>query len=552
VPYGSIFNALFGSWFGDFDQVGNLMRSYLGAKPIQTPNGALVGGPLVVLQGSRPNWFLHPMGLGEPISTSLLIAQNSPAIYQPTNVYSRTINAALMGDPTLTMTIVKPVSNLRVQTNAGYTARNLTWDASGDAASSGFLGYYVYRSGSPDGPFTRITSNYVTGTSYTDPLSGLGKIYYMVRAVKTETTASGTYINASTGILAGSKGPKGELAQFNYTIDHDLTVTFDRNVSSVVSAGDLLLTKVGDDDFSRTITLASYNTSTNTAKFTFSGGLLPDGNYRAFISADDVTLSGEEMTDDVVLDFYVLGADANGDRAVNLTDYNIMSANFGQSGKTFAEGNFDYDAAGNVNLADYNVLSAHFGASLPAPPSGPGVITASVISPNEVTVTWIDNVSGETGWRVQRSTDGTTFDWYENVDADSTSFTATDLEDGTRYWFRVRAYSDAGSNPNGPNTAYTAKKAGTTLLPAPTDLAVDLHGDTVQLAWTQSAINASHALIQRSTDGFTWSTIEQIEATHNAYEDAGRSTGVRYYYRVVLENSLIESAPSYVEYIDVP
>ncbi len=545
-----VFNFLFGSWFIDFDQPQNALSGVL----------AVNGKALVVMPHGRPGLPLHRAALGAPIGDLLHTITDPDAFanyefsydfeQQPGFVWPNR-HVAIQGDPTLQFEVVKSVTNLRAQTLPGTLGRSITWTASADHGTDGFLGHYVYRSVSPDGPLVRVTNDYITGTSYSDAFINIGSHTYMVRAIKKETTPSGTYINASTGVFVQTTGPKVLLPKFNTELDQNVTVKFDRDVSSVLTAGDLALTRVGVDSFGSTVTLTNYNSATDTATFKFSGtfgSILPDGNYRATVIASDVAINDEPMTEDLILDFHVLAGDANADRTVNMTDYNILASNFGQTGKTFSEGNFDYDPAGTVNMADYNILAANFGAVLNPPPTGPGAITASVVSPDQIELTWLDSVSGETGWRVQRSTDGANFDWYQNIPANTQSFTATGLQDGKRYWFRVRAYSDPAGGAG--ETAYTPKKAGTTLLPAPTNLSVQLAGSySASLNWSHSAQNALTAVIQRSTDGFTWTNFEQ-DAINLNYDDNSLNGTTRYYYRVLLKNDLIESAPSYVEYID--
>jgi hypothetical protein len=46
---------------------------------------------------------------------------------------------------------------------------------------------------------------------------------------------------------------------------------------------------------------------------------------------------------------------------VNLTDFNILAANFGQSG-IFSQGDFNY--SGTVDLVDFNILASRFGTSI--------------------------------------------------------------------------------------------------------------------------------------------------------------------------------------------
>jgi len=63
--------------------------------------------------------------------------------------------------------------------------------------------------------------------------------------------------------------------------------------------------------------------------------------------------------------------DANGDTAVNLLDFQILSDNFGVTGSgTLEMGDFNGDR--NINLLDFNILKENFGAELPVPVSAFG------------------------------------------------------------------------------------------------------------------------------------------------------------------------------------
>jgi hypothetical protein len=53
---------------------------------------------------------------------------------------------------------------------------------------------------------------------------------------------------------------------------------------------------------------------------------------------------------------------------VNLTDFNILSVNFGQSPRDFSQADFTYDSI--VNLDDFNVLASRFGTTLSGGRSG--------------------------------------------------------------------------------------------------------------------------------------------------------------------------------------
>jgi hypothetical protein len=152
------------------------------------------------------------MGLGETIGFSARLSEEgdygfveSPGLYQ--------VHVALMGDPTLRMHPVVPPSALTVATN-GFGGVVLNWTASPDTV----LGYHVYRAATGAGPFTRLNADVVTGTSYADPL--VSSNVYMVRAVKLEVSASGSYYNASQGIF------------------QDLSNSFGRSVLTITRLGD--------------------------------------------------------------------------------------------------------------------------------------------------------------------------------------------------------------------------------------------------------------------------------------------------------------------------
>jgi len=157
------------------------------------------------------------------------------------------------------------------------------------------------------------------------------------------------------------------------TAPQRLRFMFNHNVLPSLTTSDLLvqnlttLQTVPSGDFS-----LAYDASTNVATFTYTGtnggivGMLPDGNYRATLLAAGInTPQGAALAADHVLTFGFLQGDANNDGRVNLGDFNVLAANFGQSPRDFTQGDFNYD--GRVNLADFNVLAARFGRVLAAP-----------------------------------------------------------------------------------------------------------------------------------------------------------------------------------------
>ncbi len=181
----SVFTILYGSYFGDWDNSNNVLRAPLGAQ----------GYPLACFWAGRPTWHMHPMALGYPIGYCARLVQNNHTLYTISDG-GRQVHVALMGDPTLRMSAVRPPSALRIAPLASEGCQ-LTWSPSADPV----LGYHVFRAGSLHSPFTRITGELVADTMYVDAAPIQGTNVYAVRGVLLEENASGSYHNLSPGAI---------------------------------------------------------------------------------------------------------------------------------------------------------------------------------------------------------------------------------------------------------------------------------------------------------------------------------------------------------------
>lgn len=183
----TVFTMLFGSYFGDWDSQNNLLRSALAS-----------GTTLTNCWSGRPRWFFHHMGLGENIGYSTKLTQNnsSSGLYNGTTTPGL-IHIALMGDPTLRMHYVMLPSNLNAIVKDSLHA-SLSWSASGETV----LGYNIYKKKLKDKALVKLNKTIVSTTSYLDScISSPDSFVYAVRAVKLETSSSGTYYNESLEIL---------------------------------------------------------------------------------------------------------------------------------------------------------------------------------------------------------------------------------------------------------------------------------------------------------------------------------------------------------------
>jgi len=83
-----------------------------------------------------------------------------------------------------------------------------------------------------------------------------------------------------------------------------------------------------------------------------------------------------------------------------------------------------------------------------APPSN---LAASSTVSRRIDLTWQDNSTGETGFKIERSNNGSKFSQIATVGANVTSYSDTKRRTGKRYYYRVRAY-DATTNTSYSNT----------------------------------------------------------------------------------------------------
>lgn len=84
--------------------------------------------------------------------------------------------------------------------------------------------------------------------------------------------------------------------------------------------------------------------------------------------------------------------------------------------------------------------------SLPFLPASPGSLKAQRKTSAEVILTWSDESDNETGFVVERSSDGNNFAEIQTIDANSSGFTDSGLEATQRYYYRVKAINAAGAS----------------------------------------------------------------------------------------------------------
>jgi hypothetical protein len=202
-PARVVFTALFGSYFGDWNNRDNILRAPLANEDILT---CVWLGPQI---NANFGLTMHHMALGEPIGYAVDANHYRGRIYHESSMtliggLARGLQINLMGDPTLRLHVVAPVTNVTLSLPDKDTQGCLSWKTSPETSHSDFSGYYVYAADDRHGPFTILNSERpISTTSFELPKEP--KRFYMVRAAKLERTPSGTYHNLSQGIIVSNR-----------------------------------------------------------------------------------------------------------------------------------------------------------------------------------------------------------------------------------------------------------------------------------------------------------------------------------------------------------
>ena len=108
-------------------------------------------------------------------------------------------------------------------------------------------------------------------------------------------------------------------------------------------------------------------------------------------------------------------------------------------------------------MTDSAVASAAYTIDVPAAPAAPTGLVATANSATQITLDSTDNSADETGFKIERSPDGST-DWTQiaTAAANATSYADTGRSAVTTYFYRVRANNAVG------DSAFTNTASATT------------------------------------------------------------------------------------------
>lgn len=176
----------------------------------------------------------------------------------------------------------------------------------------------------------------------------------------------------------------------------------------------------------------------------------------------------------------------------------------------------------------------------PNPPAAPGGLAAVARSSSQIELRWVDNSSNETGFSVERSTDGLSFTTITNLPANSVSFVNGFLAAGTVFHYRVRAFNTGG------NSQFSNQVSAQTLLvprPPSEARALPLSGTAVRVQWRDNSVFEVEFQVERRGPSGGFARVGTTPQNGTSFVDTGLTAGDNYTYRVRATNAARESSP---------
>ena len=202
-----------------------------------------------------------------------------------------------------------------------------------------------------------------------------------------------------------------------------------------------------------------------------------------------------------------------------------------------------------ISLASNVVLAGTAQTNLP---STPNTLTATLQQGPQVLLSWNDTSTTESGFVIERSTNGGTYAALLTVgprtSTGTVSYTDTTVAPGTTYMYRVAAVNSAGMSGYS-NIANATTPAAVVLPSAPSQL--NATGSTqgnrfavVKLTWNDLSNNETGFIIERSTNAAFTANLDSttVAANSTIYTTPRISRNTPYYFRIRAINATGQSA----------
>lgn len=180
----------------------------------------------------------------------------------------------------------------------------------------------------------------------------------------------------------------------------------------------------------------------------------------------------------------------------------------------------------------------------PTVPKAPSNLTGKMVATTQINLNWTDNATNETGFRLERSTNGVNYTLLAAPEANKVSYTDVGLIAGTTYWYRILAANSHGNS--GYSNIISIKIDEIIELTPPASLRViDAAESQITIQWTDRSSSESGFVVERKAgNSTTWSTLTTVGANVTSFRNHTLNAQTDYAYRVYAINARTRSANS--------
>ena len=169
----------------------------------------------------------------------------------------------------------------------------------------------------------------------------------------------------------------------------------------------------------------------------------------------------------------------------------------------------------------------------------PSNLNVTPINDSQVQLTWKDNCDLESGFKIERKSENSTYKQIAEVGANIATYIDTNLSIEQKYTYRVYAFTEVNKSK------YSNEKSIQTTFPSPTNLtATPISDSQVKLEWQDNCAFETGFRIERKADTGTFQQIAEIGANVTTYTDDSLNIDVNYTYRVNAITKVNKSAYS--------
>lgn len=177
--------------------------------------------------------------------------------------------------------------------------------------------------------------------------------------------------------------------------------------------------------------------------------------------------------------------------------------------------------------------------------SAPSILQAISEAPGAITLTWVDNSTGETSFMIERRMENTEYANVAFAARNATSFTDSEsgmhpIYPGEKYWYRVKAINDSGESAYSNEACATVKKYGAPTPPTMliAEVVVSTMGHPVKLTWHDNANDETKFVVQRQKAGQGYVIVTELAPNTTEYTDSSNlQEDIEYTYRIEVFNA---------------